>query len=256
MKNYKIVYMESLETENMTWHDIEDQVTIIMLNRKFLRQNGSPVYTGYMDLAMVYAVTYETSGEMVVYMLKQDDLDNLGIDKQQVHNTAVKNAMAKRRFRISPLLEHMDHSMFSPLAIKVPGSEVKTGTELFNKTVVDVNPTTGEENILACKLKNRPFGAAYIFLPDVLEEVYRRFNHQEFYILPVSVHEAWFIKGSYVSHNNKRRYKDVEIDLLDLLEEYNDTQNGSWRDILSYGLYYYLGNANNEGQVIMPISNH
>jgi hypothetical protein len=256
MKNYKIVYTESLQTENMTWHDLEDKVSIIMMNRKFLQTNGYPVYMGYMDLAMVYVVTHETSSEMIVYMLKKDDLDNLGIDKQQLHNAAVKNALAKRRFRIVPLLEHMDNGMFAPIAVRTPGAEVKAGAELFHKTVMDINPVTGEENILVCKLKNRPFGAAYMFLPSVLEEVHKRFNRQEFYIVPVSTHEVWFIKGSYVSQNNKRSYKDVEIDLLDLLEEYNDTQNASWRDILSYNLYYYLGNTNEEGQVIMPINNH
>jgi hypothetical protein len=85
-----------------------------------------------------------------------------------------------------------------------------------------------------------------------LDEVSKRFNGQDYYIVPVSMHEVWFIKNSYVSRNGKKSYQDVEIDLLDMLEEYNDTVNTNWQDILSYQLYYYLGN---ESHAVMPVKN-
>ena len=55
----------------------------------------------------------------------------------------------------------------------------------------------------------------------------------------------------YVSHDGQKPVKYIEDDLLDFIEEFNDTQNKTWKDILSYKLYYYMGD---DGHVIVPIS--
>lgn len=252
MKKYKITYADDMKSEDITWHDVAHHLSIAMVNMKHLKEYGNPVYTGHMDLALVYPVVRATTSESIVYMLKQKDLDNLGVTKQDVHDMAVKNALNERRFRITPLSETFDTELLAPIAKGAPGTPFKTGVEPSRATIVDVDPVTGEENILACHRKNRPFGAAYMFLPSVLEEVSKRFNKQDFYIVPISAHSVWFIKNSYVSNNGKKSYRDVEIDLLDMLEEFNDEQNESWRDVLTYQVYYYMGGEN---QILMPIAN-
>lgn len=247
-KNYRIDFLSSLSDNLTTWQEVSGHVSMIMINAKRLDQHGSPVHTRYLDLAMIFTVQNEFSDYMEVYVLQENDLDRFGVTKDQVYKTAESNALLKRRFRLMPLSEALDQSMLAPLAKDTPVVDTKNS----NKVVLDVDPITGEENVLVCTLKHRPFGAAYMFMPKVLDEVSKRFNRQDFYIIPVSMHEVWFIKNSYVSRNGKKSYQDVEIDLLDMLEEYNDTVNTNWQDILSYQLYYYLGNDNH---AVMPVKN-
>ena len=70
------------------------------------------------------------------------------------------------------------------------------------------------------------------------------------------IQEVLAIFKIFYLHNSKNNTKPlyaVEDDILDTIEDFNDTHNKSWKDILSYKTYYYLGD---DGKFILPISTH
>lgn len=243
--------LEDLNIDITSWKNIAKYASFTLINQKCLEEYDNPVHDKCIDLAMVYIIQNETQGKLLIHMVQEEDLEKLGITKSDLHKVAVSNAMKNRRFRIVPFSETLEHNLLTPLSRRMPGTALGISAQI-PQIIIDVDPETEEENVLVGYNKNRPFGASYMFMPSVLEEVFKRFGNNDFYIIPMSRHQAWFVKGSYVTHEGTRDYRDVNIDLLDMLEEHNDKNNKRWQDILSYQLYYFMGN---DGKVIIPIKN-
>ena len=85
----------------------------------------------------------------------------------------------------------------------------------------------------------------------MLEEVYDRFNQENFYVLPISVHQVMCVRKGYADHDGQKPLYEVEDDLLCMVEGINDNGNKDWKDILSYKIYYYLGD---DGKRLFPIT--
>jgi hypothetical protein len=106
--------------------------------------------------------------------------------------------------------------------------------------IQDIDKDTGADNVLMLCNKYNTFGASYMASFDILEEIYERFN-ENFYIIPLSVHEVMCVRSGYASRDGEKPRTEVDDDFLDMIEAFNDNHNKSWKDILSYKIYYYYG---------------
>lgn len=236
-----------------TWEGIKDNVMVHLINSKYLSQYGKDVcYNKVLDLAMVFAIQEKDKDGLRIYYLSNEDTKKYGVTIETLREVAMKNAEHSRKKRLVTLSDSIAMTnMLYPLAVKMPGTSMGVGGQGGPTIGVLQDVSEDQENILVVTNKGVPFGAQYMLLPSVLEEVYARFNNENFYILPMSRHQAWYIRRGYVTHDETKPWQYVEDDLLDMIEEFNDTQNKSWKDILSYKLYYYIGD---DGKLIVPIS--
>lgn len=248
---------KKVNTEN--WDTIKDNVFIDLINSKYKETYGNPVSDNIMDLSFVYVLRENAKNSILSHMFLEEDLQKYNIDKDILRETAIKNSEKSRSKRIAPLSEiaRMQSVMY-PLMKKI--SEPSAGIAKVQSddpsmplpglgTIFDIDPDTREENILAVINRNLPYGSSYAFLESTIKEISERFNGESFYILPVSRHQSWFVKDSYL----KSREKDiltVENDLIDLVRQFNDDNNEKWSDILSYSIYHYFAE---DGGKIMQI---
>ena len=241
---------KKINTES--WDSLKDNVYLQLINSKYLYTYGNVSHRKKLELAIVYSVQENTKDNLITYFLTEDDLKRYNVTQDEVYQTALRNSENNRKLRLVTLSESiMMTNMLYPLSIRIPNATMGVGSN--NGPALGMLKDIEEEgeNILVTLNKNIPFGASNMFLPKILHEVYERFNHSNFYILPISRHQAWYVKYDYVSHDGQKPVKYIEDDLLDFIEEFNDTQNKTWKDILSYKLYYYMGD---DGHVIVPIS--
>lgn len=237
-----------------SWDTIKDNVFARIINAKFLSKFQDVCYKKYLDLSIIFYVREIVKGKMRVYYFKKTDLETYGIDDKKLYQTAKENTLNDRKKRIVNFEENilMDNPMY-PLC-KMPsghsmGVSGPQGEGIGG--IINAFDKEGTENILVLKNKQSCFGSIYFCFSEVLDEVYSRFNDNNFYILPISTHEVWCIKRSYLlKQNTVITQKEVEDDLLDLVEEVNDNRNESWQDVLSYNLYYFIGD---DGKMVFPI---
>jgi hypothetical protein len=206
-----------------------------------------------LDLAMVFAVQEKIKDDLKVYYLSKKDIKRYNVSEDVLQITAVRNTENNRKKRLVLLSDNIAMSnMLYPISTKAPGASMGLSNQNGGPTLgILQDKTDDKENILVVTNKSAPFGAQYMLLPSVLDEVYKRFDYENFYILPMSRHQAWYIRRGYATQDETKPWRYVEDDLLDMIEEYNDTQNKSWQDILSYKIYYYIGD---DGKLIVPIN--
>ena len=84
------------------------------------------------------------------------------------------------------------------------------------------------------------YGASFGLTQKTFMEVAERFNNENFYIIPMSIHQVMFVKQSYASGHGRKTMAQTEDDLGDMLYQINDSMNKNWRDILSYHFYYHI----------------
>lgn len=258
LQNFKKVNTSS-------WDTLKDNVFIRVMNAKYIPSyNEDIAFVKKIDLAITFSVqeivTTDSKKKMLSHMLTNQEISNLGVTKDDVYDCAMKNTATNRKRRIMTFKEYgLMHNLMYPM-LTIPknisvGSSGKSASEygVFEDVTYDSeNENKISENILIVTNKNDIFGASYLAVPNVLEEVYSRFN-ENFYILPLSIHCLMCVRNGYVTKNNTKPLYEVEDDILDTLEEFNDSQNKTWKDILSYKAYYYMGD---DGKFLFPISTH
>lgn len=247
-----------------SWDTIRDNIYIRLMNAKYIPSyNKDIAFVKKLDLAITFSVqeivTTKSSKKMLSHMLTNQELSEFGVDIDTVYSEAMFNTSTNRKRRIMTFKEYtIMHSLLYPLLTIPKGMTIGSGGEnarecgILEDVTYDRETEICTENILMVTNKNDIFGASYMVIPDILEEIYDRFE-ENFYMLPLSIHCIMCVRYSYATKDNTKPIYEVEDDILDTIEEFNDRENKSWKDILSYKAYYYSGD---DGKVIFPISAH
>lgn len=135
---------------------------------------GHVPYTRFLDLAIVY---YYEMGECEsgrAYILVQDKhMETWGIEKKQLHEAAVRNTRSKHPYRLATLTQLFE--------------EMSGGETLLP----DTPQIHGEAAPTMYVLTNEDmcFGAVNICFPELLRVIRRQIG-DDFYVLPISIHEC------------------------------------------------------------------
>lgn len=238
MDNFKKVNCSS-------WETLKNNVYLRLVNIKTTDKFGQDIaYQKYLDLAITFSVQEKSSQSMLTHMLTNTELENLGVSIEDVYKEALNNTKNDRKRRVITFKESTlkNNVMYPVLTIPNEMSFATGGTSVSDCGFIeDVNPKDNTKNILMLCNKYDIFGAAYMIVPDILEEIYEKFDYENFYIIPLSVHMVMCVKSSYVTQNGDKSVYEAEDDLLDMIEAFNDQNNKTWQDILSYKIYYYIG---------------
>ena len=199
------------------------------------------------------------------YMLKNSDMNKLGISHEQLYSDAEANMIFKNGTRLETIAKHVSrHNILSPI-ISIPqnvGMKISVSPSgrrnvrrhtlfetsqysdvLLPETVPFLNPeadSAEDKNDDMVVISNRTmnFAAANMFIDNTIQKIYDRFK-EDFYILPVSVHEVICLKVSHAL-NGASTEREAEEDLIDMVEQVNDKIITDDNDILSYSVYKYM----------------
>ena len=261
--------LESMDELNpFDWNMMKDYVNIRMGNAIYL-ENMMPndiIMKKWLDLGMTFTVDVYNSSKKLTksHMLTEKDIEKLGITKKELEDKAMENMKFDSKFRLISFADSMalSHPLYPLLkrnamaSMQIPEipfvlEDIKGFNPLERLNSENVKTDDEKENILFMTAKNKSFGAKFISSFDNLRKVYKRFNGENFYIVPLSIHQIMCIRNSYATHEGKKDTLEVEDDLLDLLLEYNDSVNKNEENILSYKIYYFSGD---DGEILFPIS--
>ena len=199
------------------------------------------------------------------YMLKNSDMNKLGISHEQLHSDAEANMIFKNGTRLETIAKHVSrHNILSPI-ISIPqnvGMKISVSPSgrrnvrrhtlfetsqysdvLLPETVPFLNSNTDSaedknDDMVVISNRTMNFAAANMFIDNTIQKIYDRFK-EDFYILPVSVHEIICLKVSYAL-NGASTEREAEEDLIDMIEQVNDKIITDDNDILSYSVYKYM----------------
>lgn len=227
-----------------SWDSLKDNVYIRLMNKKNLSSYGDNiVHKNFLDLVMVFSVQEKSDNTIISHMLTTEELEKFNITYDEVEDIAINNTTYDRKKRVLSFKENLlkSYMMYPVLEIE-KGAMIGSGGKSSSDCGVinDVYEKTNQKNILMIGNKYDIFGASYIVIPEILEEVYAKFK-ENFYVIPLSIHQVMCVREGYALKEGEKSYLEANDDLLDMIEDFNDSQNKSWKDILSYKIYHYLG---------------
>ncbi len=245
-------YSDEMDLQNFkkvdttSWEAVKDNVFIRLINEKYIsKYDENIVYVKFLDLAMTFTVREKANNIVLCHMITNSDLATWNVDIETVRKSAQHNTAYDRKKRIMTFKEStLKNNMMYPILQIPQGMTMGAGGHSMADCgiIQDVDTETGCNNIIMLCNKYDVFGSAYMAIPEVLEEVWTRFDGENFYIIPLSIHQVMCVRDGYVTHDDEKPVYEVEDDLLDMIESFNDSNNKSWKDILSYKIYYYFGN--------------
>lgn len=247
--------MEEFKKINTSsWDTLKNNVFLRLINKKCLNKYGENIaHINFMDLALVFSVQEKTNKTILSHILTEEELENLNVTLDEVKTVASKNTNYDKKKRILTFKEStLKNNTLYPV-LQIP-EKMAMGVDGDSPEICGFVQDTDNEkecdNILMLCNKYDIFGSSYMAVPEILEEVYERFNQENFYIVPLSIHQVMCVRSGYASCEGKKPFYEVEDDLLDMIESFNDKNNKSWKDILSYKIYYYIGN---DGKKLFPV---
>lgn len=241
MKKYINKALQDFTINTSCWDTLQNNVTVRLMNKKFLSEYEDIAYMPFLDLAITFVVQEKSDNTILCHSLTNQEIADLGVDIAEVKMVAMQNLKYSRHRRILTLKEStLKNEVMYPLMEVPEGTIIGSGGRSSSScgVIYDIDKE-GYENVLVVSNKNTPFGASYLADFDLLEELYERFG-ENYYILPMSVHEIMCVKSSYASHQDTKSIQEIEDDFKDMIEALNDSAK-SWEDILSYKIYYYYG---------------
>lgn len=237
--------IRSFEKVNTSsWENMSDNVFIRLINKKYVDKYGEDIATkDFFDLAICISLQEKKSNVLKSHLFTQKELRLYKIDFDVALKQAMKNTENERGKRILSIDKYMCmHNIVYPLMVRQK-TKVMVSMEGNDNPIGQVGSNDDGETVLMLCNKKDTFAASYMASFNILDEVFKRFNRTNFYIVPVSTICAMCVKSSFVTDNNKKPLKEAEEDLLDMLEQINDEKK-EWRNILSYKIYYYFGDDN------------
>lgn len=238
--------MQNFKLNTSSWDTIKDNVFVRLVNQKYLNQYGENVaHVNFLDLAIVFSVQEKVKGTMISHMLTEDELKTFNVTTEEAKKTAMYNTGTDRKRRVMTFKESIlkNNPMYPVLTIP-QGMTMSIGgrnNQGEPGVMQDTDDAKQCDNVLILCNKHDTFGSSYMAIPEILEEVYERFNQENFYIVPLSIHQVMCVRSGYASHEGTKPHYEVDDDMLDMIEAFNDGNNRSWKDILSYKIYYYFG---------------
>ncbi len=247
---YKEVYdLKDLFGNNkeITWDTIKPVIKFNYINKKYIEEYESKykakiLTSNFLDLSKVYCVIKKKSDTVLRHIITETDVIKYNIFKSDLEKYSRSNMEYDRCKRIATYKE---------FSCKVSNPFYAISKPIPNSMLVAMDPGTrdsayyiededkfGNENILISFSKDISYGGSYQFMPNTLREVSHRFRNNDFYIIPMSIHETMFVNKKYVTEEMHKDMYQTEQDLLDMLEDVNDNTS-DWRDIMSYNIYYY-----------------
>lgn len=241
-----------------TLESVKENIFMRLFNKHNLPLNkklDTVPYVRHADLVLTISVEERTYFDnrrgMYTYLITNEDLELLNTDFKTLKEIAMKNLIDKNSARIETLTEHTFRAhIFSPLS-EIPDGmnmmlDVK-GKESIKRNLFEGNKygplpivdTNGTNDILLISNRTQTFASVNFIIPEVLDKIYYEFG-QNYYIIPISVHELICVKSSYVDNNGKKTHKQAIEDLKDMVEEINDVVHKNESDILSYNIYYHM----------------
>lgn len=231
-----------VKVNTSSWETVNEDVFVRFINLKYLNKYSSDiVHRKFLDLAMCASVQEKKEDKFRSHMLTQSDLERYGIDINTVFAAAMRNTENARSLRILTPAEHMcmNHPAY-PLMGKIEARCMVGAGGAQNIPLGVIGGTDENDNILILADKRFGYGSSYIASHKVLEDVYKKFDNKNFYVVPTNAFYVMCIKASFVTQDGSKPLREAEDDLMDMLESMNDKCK-SWKDILSYKIYYYFG---------------
>jgi hypothetical protein len=260
MMNLKLEDVDNIEdmqkVDTSSWEDVSRNIRLRLINQKVLEYYDKDIASKQMfDLAMTASVQERNEDSVRSHMLTNQELENYGVTVDEAIKKAIENSENDKSRRLLSLRESLmsKNNLFVPISETPISGPIMMQTGNFsnngmNAIVNDINED--EENVVVVTSSKGKLGASYGMLSSTIQEVYDRFDHENFYIVPMSTDEMMYIKQSYATNNGKKPLSYVEDDILDMLELNNQKVNGDWKNIMSYRAYYYSGD---DGNSIIPV---
>ena len=209
MQNFKKVNTSS-------WDDLKDNLFVRLINERYLSQYGDIAHVKMMDLVMVFSVQEKIKDTMLSYLLTNEDLKNMNVEPYTVMTFAMHNSSNDRKRRIMTFKEStLKNNLMYPVLQIPKGMMMGAGGHSMAECgiIQDTDEEQECDNILILCNKHDTFGASYMVLPSILDEVYARFNEENFTLF----HFLFIRLCVYVqvaSRNGEKPRYEVEDDLL------------------------------------------
>lgn len=247
---------KNFNTDN--WSELKNHLFLRLFNKDNLPNKISLdeiPHSKHMDLVLTYSVEEKTyiNGQKGInaYMLKNKDIENFPVDVEMLKKIAILNIKDQNSARIETLVENaLKANVFHPLT-RIPegtpyGIDIMQPPKrkpFFGEQTPSIPMFAGKDSdgVLVVSNRTGTFATTNILFSDTLNKIYDKFDNENFYIIPMSVHKAFCIKQSYANRNGDYTEKETIEELSDMLEYVNDVMNVNSSEILSYSLYYYLG---------------
>lgn len=254
-------YTKFKKVDASSWATLRDNVYIRLVNKKCIpRYNEDIAFFNWIDLAATFSVQEvirQKEGKVTLsHMLTKQELEGLDITIEDARVDVMNIMGNSRKRRVLTFRDFsMQDAMFYPVMNMPPHMMMQIGGKgepqgFMQDVEYDFESNKKTENVLIVTNQNNCLGSGYICIPSMMMDVYDRFQ-ENYYIVPMSVHQCMCIRQSYASKKGKKPTYETEDDLLQMVEDFNDRENSSWKDILTYKLYYYIGD---DGHVIVPIN--
>ena len=237
-----------------TLDSIKTLLTVRMFNVDNMPSDKEDIaYKQYGNFALVLSVEEKVLKRddyiLYEYTFTNEDIKNFEITFEELYDKCTSNMNTVNSYRIESLSQYITRgSVFDSISQTVPGmcavkSALTSSPSPFGRSIGEMPNILDddEKHMIVVSNRRRMFGAVNILMPEVIEEIYKKFK-SNYYIIPTSIHEAICVNSKYYKYDCKSNEK--EQDYKDLLEYINDVITHDQRDILSYNIYYMSHDEN------------
>lgn len=171
------------------------------------------------DIAIIYYIMLENTDVEVASVTITNDMLNLyGIEKEKLHEIAIKNSLQNEHAIFQNISE------FIPELFEGDRKEALECKLYGNNLYIADGEYTSRETMYVLTNSSKRFGASCIFYPRVLESIGEIFK-SDFYILPSSTHECIILPVSDLTEINHliAMVKEVNATMVSADEKLTDS---------------------------------
>lgn len=233
--------------KDIVWDNLKDKVRIRYVKNVLLDYQYKNVpYKKFLDLAkIIHIESKDKNNNKNSYVINNADMKHFGISEEELFEIAENNTnydMDVRLFSFKDYLNRLNNPFF---AITKTNIQAKLGIAYQGGELSMID----DERVLILTKIDNTFGSSYCFLDRFLNRVRKQFNNDDFYIVPLSIHQIMYIDKEYLTDDGNKTLYEAEQDLFYMLNDLNGDL--SWQNVLTYNVYYY----SNSNKSIMMIKN-
>lgn len=219
-----------------SWDAVKKRVSYKVINQKLVDEDM--LHCDILDLSIVPIISElsQDRKNMIVYNIKQSDLDEYHISFQELCNQAAQNiAKDKNKRVLKPNTHVLIHETMYPIMQLPPQAMFQNNHT--NAFIGEYEEDSSAENIIVVTDKYENNGSAYLFDWETMSNISDRMD-DSFYIIPLSTSTLLCVSSRYATRDGEKTKYEAEDDLLDMLFKVNQ-ENRNESTILSYRIYYY-----------------